>query len=64
MLRKIRIFITLHNVCAVHWGECSTLGDVQYTRGYHEYHEYTRGYHEYSGGFYEYTGGIEYTRIS
>ena len=24
---------TLHNVCAVHRGVCSTLGDVQYTGG-------------------------------
>ena len=45
--------ITLHNVCAVHWGMCSTLGDVQYTGGYHEYTGDTMstlgGYHEYSG---------------
>ena len=41
---------TLHNVCAVHRGVCSTTGDV----------EYTGGYHEYSGGYHEYTGGMSW----
>ena len=37
--------ITLHNVCAVHWGiSLSTPGGVQYTGGYHEY-----------------TGGVQYS---
>ena len=32
----------------------STLGDVQYIRGYHEY---IGGYHEYIGGYHEYIRG-------
>ena len=30
-------FLTLYNVCSVHRGMFSTLGGVQYIRGYHEY---------------------------
>ena len=29
--------LTLYNVCSVHRGTFSTLEDVQYTGGYHEY---------------------------
>ena len=53
--------ITLYNVCSIHRAMFSTLGGVQYTRGYHEY---IGGYHEYIGGvqyivrYHEYIGGI------
>ena len=34
VLERTRIIsITLYNVCSVHWGVLSTLGDVQYIRG-------------------------------
>ena len=34
---KVMSRSTHHNVCAVHQGVCSTLEDVQYIGGYHEY---------------------------
>ena len=40
--------LTLHNVCAVHQGVCSTPGDVQYTVGYHL----------------STPGGVQYTEVS
>ena len=36
-LRFLPIVTTLHNVCAVHQGVCSTTGDLSALGGYHEY---------------------------
>ena len=61
--------VTLHNVCAVHWGgvqytgessvhwgiSLSTPGGVQYTRGHIMS---TLGGVQYTGAHHEYTGGI------
>ena len=56
---------TLHNVCAVHRGMFSILGDIiEYTGGV----QYTGGISlstpggvQYIGGYHEYTGGVQYS---
>ena len=66
---------TLDNVCVVHRGLLSTLGDItEYIGGYHEftrgvqysggYHEYRWGYHNERGEYHEYSGGVQYTGVS
>ena len=61
-----RDIFTLHNACAVHcWMfsilrgiSLSTLGSVQYTRGYHEYCEWG------GGGIMSTLGDVQYTGVS
>ena len=49
---------TLHNVCAVHWGIFSILGESLSTPGGVKY---TGGYDQYDGGYHDECGG--YHRI-
>ena len=56
----IHKIFTLYNVCSVNWGIFSKSGDVQYMGGTMStlgHVQYIRGYHDECGGYHVYIGG-------